>query len=108
MSTRALIPTTLLLAAAVTACGSGDPTPEEMVIDAEVMCEEFVDRELNTPVEFSDSTAAVADAESWTYEATGTVDYEDETGPVRATYTCTLTTDETGGEWTLQDLTINE
>jgi hypothetical protein len=105
MSTRALIPT-LLLAAAVSACGSGETTPESMVIDAEVMCEEFVERELDTAAEFSDSQAEVADADAWTYEATGTVDYEDEGGPVRATYVCTVATDASGEEWTLQDLTV--
>ncbi|WP_116243790.1 hypothetical protein [Nocardiopsis sp. FIRDI 009] len=102
-----LVSSAALVVAAATACGS-DPTPEGIVTDSEVMCEEFVERELNTPAEFSDSQAEVADAESWTYEATGTVDYEDESGPVRATYTCTLATDETGEEWTLLDLTFDE
>ncbi|MFJ9552289.1 hypothetical protein ACIRPH_00640 [Nocardiopsis sp. NPDC101807] len=31
---------------------------------------------------------------------------EGESGPVRATYTCTIATDESGEEWTLQDLTF--
>ncbi|WP_304455892.1 hypothetical protein [Nocardiopsis sp. YSL2] len=94
------------LATAATGCGSSEPTPEGMVLDAEVMCEEFVERELDTPVEFSDSEAAVADAETWTYEATGTADYEDSSGPARTSYTCTLSTDSSGEEWTLEDLTM--
>ncbi|GAA0976208.1 hypothetical protein Q7689_00985 [Nocardiopsis tropica] len=110
MNSRALIPTAaaLLLAAAATACGSSEPTPDGMVIDAEVMCEEFVERELDAAVEISDSQATVADPDAWTYEATGTVDYEDGTGPVRASYTCTIATDETGEEWTLEELTFEE
>lgn len=103
MSTRALIPTTLLLAAAVTACGGGETTLESLTVDAEVMCEDFVQRELDTATaEFSGAEAAVADAEAWTYEVTGAVSYDG----TSASYTCTVATDETGEEWTLQDLTF--
>jgi hypothetical protein len=95
----------LLLAAAATACGS-DTSPEGLTTGAAVMCEEFVERELDTAVEISDSQATVADPDAWTYEAIGTVDHEDASGPVRGGYTCTITTDGTGEEWTLQGLTF--
>jgi hypothetical protein len=107
MIPRALIPTTLLLAATATGCGS-DTSPEGLTTDAAVMCEEFVERELDTAVEISDSQATVADPDAWTYEATGTVDYEDASGPVRGGYTCTIATDESGEEWTLQELSFEE
>ncbi|GAA1441649.1 hypothetical protein [Nocardiopsis tropica] len=94
------------MTAAPTACGSSEPTLDGMVTNAEVMCEESVGRELDAAVEISDSQATVAAPDAWTYEATGTVDYEDEAGPVRASYTRTIATDESGEEWTLQDLTI--
>ncbi|MDE3725006.1 hypothetical protein PWG71_26780 [Nocardiopsis sp. N85] len=102
MSTRALIPTTLLLAAAVTACGGGETTPESMTVDAEVMCEDFVQRELDTTAEFSGTEAAVADADVWTYEVTGDVTHDG----ASTSYTCTVATDESSEEWTLTDLTF--
>jgi hypothetical protein len=104
MKTPLLVLTVLV--ATATACGSSEPSPDGMVLDAEIMCEEFVERELDTPVEFSDSQATVADAEAWTYEATGTADYEDSSGPARSTYTCTMVTDSSGEEWTLEDLAL--
>ncbi|MDT0327065.1 hypothetical protein [Nocardiopsis lambiniae] len=90
------------MAAAMTACGGGETTPESMTVDAEVMCEDFVQRELDTAAEFSGTEATVADAEAWTYEVTGAVTYDG----TNASYICTVATDETGEEWTLTDLTF--
>ncbi|NKZ01472.1 hypothetical protein [Nocardiopsis alborubida] len=93
----------LLVALAVTGCGSSEPTDESETQAAGAMCEDHVERqpEVSATTESVTFVRATAndDGEWWTYEAVGSYDTE---GGSHTDYTCTVVNDS--GDWVVVDL----
>lgn len=84
-----------------------DPVSDNRGITAEIMCEQFIERELKAPAtaEYADPTTSKDGA---TYTVSGAVDSENSFGAkVRSQYNC-IVTDAGDDKWTLVDLTLSE
>ncbi|WP_018254023.1 hypothetical protein [Salinispora mooreana] len=84
-----------------------DPVSANRDITAEIMCEQFIERELRAPAtaEYTDPTTRKDGA---TYTVNGAVDSENGFGAkIRSEYNC-IVTDSGDDKWTLVDLKLSE
>lgn len=103
----ALTAVALLGGGTLTACSSDPAEPDKY--GAQDVCEQFVQKRLKAPstADFSNTTTTNS-GDQWTVE--GDVDAENSFGaPIRNRYVCVVKpTDQTGANWELVDISLEE
>lgn len=107
--TLAGITAAFVTAAVLAGCSADpvDPAADDQSTSAEVMCEQFIERELKAPktAEYSGTKTSKNGAE---YTVVGAVDSENALGvALRSEYTCVIRSDG-DDKWTLVDLKLSD